>query len=68
MNIGRRAAHYLRDTSIDFTTFFILGIAVRDKDNAVVILAPRFPKTGHRFYAWHKGERYGFQPIERGHQ
>lgn len=65
MNIGRRAAHYLRDTSIDFTTFFILGIAVRDKDNAVVILAPRYPDTDPYFLAWYKGERHGFQTIDR---
>lgn len=65
MNIGRRAAHYLRDTSIDFTTFFILDIAVRDKDNAVVILAPRYPDTDPYFLAWYKGERRGFQTIDR---
>ncbi len=68
MNISGKAEHCLRDTNIDFAAFFILDIAARDRDKAVVILAPRFPKTGHRFYAWHKGERYGFQPIERGHQ
>lgn len=64
MNISRKTAHYLRDTDIDFATFFILDIAVRDRDRAVVILAPRFPETDHRFYAWYKGERYGFQTID----
>lgn len=64
MNISRKAAHYLRDTNIDFATFFILDIAVRDEDGAVVILAPRFPEIDHRFYAWYKGERYGFQTID----
>ena len=65
MNIGRKAAHYLRDTSIDFTTFFILDIIVRDEDNAVVILAPRYPNTDLYFLAWYKGERHGFQSIDR---
>ena len=54
MNISGKAAHCLRDTNTDFAAFFILDIAARDRDKAVVILAPRFPKTGHRFYAWHK--------------
>lgn len=65
MNISGKAAHCLRDTNIDFTTFFILDIAVRDRNKAVVILAPRFPEIDHRFYAWYKGERYGFQTIDR---
>ena len=65
MNISGKAAHCLRDTNIDFATFFILDIAVCDKGRAVVILAPRFPETDHRFYAWYKGERYGFQTIDR---
>ena len=49
MNISRKTAHCLRDTNIDFATFFILNIAACDKGRAVVILAPRFPETDHRF-------------------
>lgn len=64
MNISRKVAHYLRDTDIDFATFFILDIAVRDENKAVVILAPRFPETDRRFYVWHKGKRYGFHTID----
>lgn len=65
MNISRRAAHYLRDTDIDFHTFYILDIAVQSKEDAVVILAPRRPDTDRYFMAQYKGKRYGYQSIDR---
>lgn len=49
MNISKKAAHYLKNTDIDFATFFILDIAVQDKDNAVLILAPINPNVDRYF-------------------
>lgn len=65
MNISKRAAHYLRDADVDFATFFILDIAVQNKDDAVIILVPRPPETDRYFCAQYKGRKYGFQSIDR---
>ncbi len=64
MNISKRAAHYLRDTDVDFHTFYILDIAVQNEKDAVVILAPRYPDTDHYFSAQYQGKKYGFQSID----
>jgi len=63
MNISKRAAHYLRDTDVDFHTFYILDIVVQSKKDAVVILAPRDPDSDRYFSVQYKGKKYGFQSI-----
>ena len=42
MNIDKKVAHYLRNTWIDFQTFYILDIIPQNKDDAVVILCPLY--------------------------
>ncbi|MEG0919182.1 MAG: hypothetical protein RR967_01875 [Anaerovoracaceae bacterium] len=65
MNISKKAAHYLKNTDIDFATFSILDIAVQDKDNAVLILAPINPNVDRYFFTQYKGKKCGFESIER---
>ena len=55
MNIDKKVAHYLRNTWIDFQTFYILDIIPQNKDDAVVILCPLYPAEDKVFFVWRKG-------------
>ena len=58
MNIDKKAAHYLRNSWIDFQTFYIFDIIPQNKDDAVIILAPLHPEEDHVFFVWYQGKRY----------
>ena len=63
MKLPGRIAHYLRG-NVDFDSFFVLDIAVQDKENAVLLLAPRDITTDKFFcmqYRWHS---YFYGSIE----
>ena len=63
MKLPGKIAHYLRG-NVDFDSFFVLDIAVQDKENAVLLLAPRDITTDKFFcmqYRWHS---YFYGSIE----
>lgn len=49
MKLPGKIARYLRG-NVDFDSFFILAIAVQDKEDAVLLLAPRDITTDKFFY------------------
>ena len=57
MNIDKKVAHYLRNSWIDFQTFYILDIIPQNKDDAVIILAPLHPEEAPVFFVWYQGKR-----------
>lgn len=63
MNIDKKAAHYLRNSWIDFQTFYIFDIIPQNKDDAVIILAPLHPEEDHVFFVWYQGKRYPYYNI-----
>lgn len=63
MNLPDKTAHYLRG-SIDFDSFFILDIAVQDKDNAALLLAPRDISTDKYFCMQYRGNSYFYGSVE----
>lgn len=63
MKIPDQIAHYLRG-NVDFDSFFILDIAVQDKDNAVLLLAPRDITTDKFFCMQYKGRSYFYNSME----
>lgn len=65
MNITKKAAHYLRETHIDFTAFYILDIAVQNEEHAVILLAPINPSRDRYFCIQYYGKSYFYESIER---
>lgn len=63
MKLPEKIAHYLRG-SVDFDSFFVLDIAVQDKGNAVLLLAPRDITTDKFFCMQYKGDSYFYGSIE----
>lgn len=63
MKLPGKIAHYLRG-NVDFDSFFILDIAVQDKDNAVLLLAPRDVTTDKFFCMQYRGRFYFYSSIE----
>ncbi len=64
MNIDKKVAHYLRNTWIDFQTFYILDIIPQNKDDAIVILCPLYPDEDHIFFVWYQGEHHPYQNFD----
>ena len=64
MNIDKKVAHYLRNTWIDFQTFYILDIIPQNKDDAVVILCPLYPAEDKVFFVWYQGKQYPYQSFD----
>lgn len=64
MNIDKKAAHYLRNSWIDFQTFYILDIIPQNKDDAVIILTPLHPAEDHVFFVWYQGKKYPYYNKE----
>lgn len=64
MNIDKKVAHYLRNTWIDFQTFYILDIIPQNKDDAVVILCPLYPDEDKVFFVWYQGKQYPYQSFD----
>ncbi|MDO4649545.1 MAG: hypothetical protein Q4B26_12920 [Eubacteriales bacterium] len=65
MNIDKKVTHYLRNSWIDFQTFYILDMIPQNKDDAVIILAPLYPEEDDIFFVWYQGEKYSFQSFDR---
>ena len=63
MKLPGRIAHYLRG-NVDFDSFFVLDIAVQDKENAVLLLGPRDITTDKFFCMQYKGDSYFYGSIE----
>lgn len=63
MKLPGRIAHYLRG-NVDFDSFFVLDIAVQDKENAVLLLAPRDITTDKFFCMQYRGHSYFYGSIE----
>lgn len=63
MKLPGRIAHYLRG-NVDFDSFFVLDIVVRDKENAVLLLAPRDITTDKFFCMQYRGHSYFYGSIE----
>lgn len=63
MKLPDKTAHYLRG-NVDFDSFFILDIAVQDKKNAVLLLAPRDITTDKFFCMQYRGHSYFYGSIE----
>lgn len=63
MKLPGKIAHYLRG-NVDFDSFFILDIAVQDKENAVLLLAPRDMTTDKFFCMQYRGRSYFYGSIE----
>lgn len=63
MKLPGKIAHYLRG-NVDFDSFFILSIAVQDKENAVLLLAPRDIATDKFFCMQYRGHSYFYSSIE----
>lgn len=58
-----RIARYLRG-NVDFDSFFVLDIAVQDKENAVLLLAPRDITTDKFFCMQYHEHSYFYGSIE----
>lgn len=65
MNITKKAAHYLREAHIDFTTFSILDIAVQNEKHAAVLLAPINRARDKYFCVQYMGNSYYYGSIEQ---
>jgi len=63
LKLPDKIAHYLRG-NVDFDSFFILDIAVQDKENAVLLLAPRDMTTDKFFCMQYRGRSYFYSSIE----
>lgn len=63
MKLPGKIAHYLRG-NVDFDSFSILDIAVQDKDNAVLLLAPRDVTTNKFFCMQYCGHSYFYNCME----
>lgn len=63
MKLPDKIAHYLRG-NVDFDSFFILDIAVQDKENAVLLLAPKDITTDKFFCMQYRGRSYFYSSIE----
>lgn len=63
MKLSGKIARYLRG-NVDFDSFFVLDIAVQDKENAVLLLAPRDMTTDKFFCMQYKGNSYFYGSIE----
>ena len=63
MKLPNKIAHYLRG-NMDFDSFFILDIAVQDKDNAVLLLAPKDVTTDKFFCIQYRGHSYFYNCME----
>ena len=57
MKLPKKIAHYLRG-NVDFDSFFVLDIAVQDKEDAVLLLAPRDITTDKFFCMQYRGRSY----------
>lgn len=64
MKLPGKIARYLRG-NVDFDSFFILDIAVQDKENAVLLLAPRDVTTDKFFCMQYRGRSYFYGSIEK---
>lgn len=64
MKLPNKIAHYLRG-NVDFDSFFILDIAIQDKENAVLLLAPRDITTDKFFCMQYKGRSYFYGSMEK---
>ena len=63
MKLPKKIARYLRG-NVDFDSFFILDIAVQDKNNAVLLLAPRDIAADKFLCMQYKGRSYFYSSIE----
>lgn len=63
MKLPKKIEHYLRG-NVDFDSFFVLDIAVQDKENAVLLLAPRDITTDKFFCMQYHGHSYFYCSIE----
>ena len=63
MKLPKKIAHYLRG-NVDFDSFFVLDIAVQDKEDAVLLLAPRDITTDKFFCIQYRGHSYFYGSIE----
>lgn len=63
MKLPGKIAHYLRG-NVNFDSFFILDIAVQDKENAVLLLAPKDMTTDKFFCMQYCGHSYFYSSIE----
>ena len=64
MKLPKKIEHYLRG-NVDFDSFFILDIAVQDKENAVLLLAPMDITTDKFFCMQYRGHSYFYGSIEK---
>lgn len=65
MNITKKAAHYLREAHIDFTSFYILDIAVQNEKHAAVLLALIDRARDRYFCIQYMGNSYFYGSIEQ---
>ena len=63
MKLPKKITHYLWG-NVDFDSFFILDITVQDKENAVLLLAPRDITTDKFFCMQYRGHSYFYGSIE----
>lgn len=63
MKLPGKIARYLRG-NVDFDSFFILDIAVQDKEDAVLLLAPRDMTTDKFFCMQYRGRSYFYNSME----
>lgn len=63
MKLPGKIARHLRG-NVDFDSFFILDIAVQDRENAVLLLAPRDMTTDKFFCMQYKGHSYFYGSME----
>jgi len=63
VKLPKKIAHYLRG-NVDFDSFFVLDIAVQDKEDAVLLLAPRDITTDKFFCMQYRGHSYFYGSIE----
>ena len=63
MKLPKKIAHYLWG-NVDFDSFFVLDIAVQDKEDAVLLLAPRDITTDKFFCMQYRGHSYFYGSIE----
>lgn len=63
MKLPDKIAHYLRG-NVDFDSFSILDISVQDKEDAVLLLAPRNITTDKLFCMQYRGHSYFYSSIE----
>lgn len=65
MKISRRLEHYLRHSTIEFKDNWLLAVVPQNKDEAVILTAPKVEGLYKYFHLQYNGEGHYYSTIEQ---